>query len=745
MADESGYSVGNLKIAFNTLDQTSDGFKALANNLKSVVKLINNISTADLGKFSANIKQITKDFSPLLSKFSKATQGIQVFNDVAKQVGIKNVSKVVADLEEIQRATHNATESQATLNAGIENSTGNVQNETNALNNLNEELKKVSVLRQQLIQQSPTTLVSNVEETTKQLKKAEIELDKIKKQFMVISEEGNLSKNSNEAKKLSQEIPQREQLVAELKKQLSIQQGLVVEQYNAQNAARKQRIAYLEAALAMGTAGNQAREFKKELEQLRKEDGQIGKKSGLSKFLGQVKRIAIYRVIRAGLKEITSAAKEGIGAYAQFDSSINKTMSQLTTSATVIKTSFGATLIPILSAVTPIIQQISVGFANMANVINASMSTTGKYTKINTDRLLAYNKAANLFDFDKFRSLNSGGDASGLFSTENVEDLNKELGATAVNYKLIYDIIRNIGETLKNVFGIVSQVFEAASPIITVVLAIADGLLYVVQGVTWLLDKSGLLTPVLGAILGYLTLIGATKIFTSLKSGAIVKWLGSVISLLKEDFSGTLKMIGSDFVKLISSTKALAAGIGALIASVSYLAMNWNDLNNTQKLWIPLGSAIIGILIGVATAAILSITAIKEALKLNPAAIAKASITAALFATAAGVAIGTAISTSKNAVKVPQLANGGMPDKGSMFVAGEAGAEFVYNMPSGQSGVANVQQIAQAEYQGTMAALNDWWKSARNDIGGDVYLDGEKIYQSVNRTASKHGKRFSNV
>lgn len=73
MAD--GYSVGNLKIAFNAVDQTSDDFKKIATTLRAIVNLINRISTADLGKFSTNIKEITKAFNPFLTKLEKSTLG----------------------------------------------------------------------------------------------------------------------------------------------------------------------------------------------------------------------------------------------------------------------------------------------------------------------------------------------------------------------------------------------------------------------------------------------------------------------------------------------------------------------------------------------------------------------------------------------------------------------------------------------------------------------------------------------
>ena len=95
---------------------------------------------------------------------------------------------------------------------------------------------------------------------------------------------------------------------------------------------------------------------------------------------------------------------------------------------------------------------------------------------------------------------------------------------------------------------------------------------------------------------------------------------------------------------------------------------------------------------------------------------------------------------------VGTYANGGLPDKGSMFIAGEAGAEYVYNMPNGQSGVANVQQIAQATYQGTMSALRDWWggTGAKGDIPQLREANATGMYQAVTGVAKSYGEKWSN-
>ncbi len=807
MAGSEGYSVGGLKLAFNALDQTSDDFKKLATNLRAVANLINRISTADLGKFTANVKQITQAFNPFLTQTKDTTDGLTALNSIIKQVGVQNLSGIVQSFDDIRRATQEAVDKVEEVAPIIENGQQNIQQElnntSNAQDELNEKMRRYANIQESLrkIAHKETTpkteilreiqvLIPQLEQARNKVEKLEntleeaskqifgnpdyaygvaVDLERTREEYQQFANQIENLKTRfgtpfNEAQaqisKLTQEMlnlhfatgkiddtvinqiveqtnavmaskkaidetiaaKQREKMTdEELKIAL---QNETIAQYNAANAERKRLISYYEAKIATAKAGESVKEYRKELERLKKEDGQVGKKSGFQKFLGQVKRIAIYRLIRSGLKAVTGAFKDGIGALAQFDSGVNKTMSQLTTSFTVMKLSVSTALLPLLQAIAPIIQQISVGFANMANVISASMSKTGEYTKINTDRLLAYNKAANLFDFDKFRALNKGDDAMNLLSTEKVEDLNKDLGVSYANYVLIYDIIKNIGQILGNVFGIVSKIGQSALPIITTVLAIADAILYVVNGLTWVLDKSGLLTPVLGAILGYFVAIGATKFITWLKSGALATWFKTA--------TASASGFGTKVLAVLGTTQALAIAIGALIGGISYYIQNLDKMSTTAKVLVPVIAALVAVFTGLAVA--------KAAAAAGIAAPAMAGITAGALAAAIALAAGTAIS-----VGVGKFANGGMPDKGSLFVAGESGAEFVYNMPSGQSGVANVQQIAQAMKAGCLAALQEYGAS-RGDLGDISFdLDGEQIYRNTTSHAKKHGYAWRKV
>lgn len=624
-----GYSVGNLKIAFNTVDQTSEDFKKLEANLRAICGLINNISTANLGKFTANVTALTRAFSPFLQQIDGAKDGISSLNETLSRIDGNGVSSTAQSFDDIQQATQETAESVTEFNAEIENGQAQAQQ----------------------------TIRTTAKETNK-------------------------------------------------------------------------------LAASTKSAGKEAEK---------------AANGGFSKFINRVGRVALYRTIRRGLQMITQTFTNSIQAYAQADDRLNGTMSQLTSSTKVISLSLGTMILPILQAITPVVQSLSVGFANMANVINASMAKMqglSTYTKINANAIKDYRKEVNktsgaLADFDKFRALSGEQKDSSVFLDEaEVESLDEELGNSAKVFDSIYYALSGIGELFSSVLGTIkrigeSEVFQTA---VTVVSDVVGGLSRAASWVLDIVDNLGLIEPILGGILGYVTAIGVTKIITALSSSALFGWLKAVVGLLREDMSGTLKMLTGDLTKVLSSTKALALGIGALGGSIAYLVANWDYMSDTAKgLTIGL-SALIGVLVGIAAA----VTAVKWA-GLGIGAAIKAGVTAAAITGAIGIAIGTAVSTTKKSVKVPKYANGGMPDRGSMFVAGEQGAEFVYNMPSGQSGVANIQQIAQAVYQGTYQATMDWWKSARNDIGGDVYLDGEKIYRSVKGTASRHGEKFAKV
>lgn len=95
-------------------------------------------------------------------------------------------------------------------------------------------------------------------------------------------------------------------------------------------------------------------------------------------------------------------------------------------------------------------------------------------------------------------------------------------------------------------------------------------------------------------------------------------------------------------------------------------------------------------------------------------------------------------------------ADGGtIPNDGTLFVAGEQGAEIVANMGSGRTGVTNVEQMKEAVREGNFELLNvlqggiNVIVNAINQIDPDITLDGQsladKMYHYNQQAANRYG------
>ena len=176
--------------------------------------------------------------------------------------------------------------------------------------------------------------------------------------------------------------------------------------------------------------------------------------------------------------------------------------------------------------------------------------------------------------------------------------------------------------------------------------------------------------------------------------GKLVKWLSdkNLLTPAVYAFLGILLAIKSPFALLIT-------GIATLIGG-------WEQMSTTAKVLIP----------------------IIAALAAGIAAPVMAGITAA--AIAAGVAL-----TAGSIIALKAYKDGGIMDTssfkgaGTMYaLAGENGAEIVAQGSQG-TGVANVEQIAEAEYRGTLRALYEY--GAAQNGGMAINLDMNKLGTAV--------------
>ena len=129
----------------------------------------------------------------------------------------------------------------------------------------------------------------------------------------------------------------------------------------------------------------------------------------------------------------------------------------------------------------------------------------------------------------------------------------------------------------------------------------------------------------------------------------------------------------------------------------------------------------------------------KKTLGLTVAGVLAAPITAAI----------ASVSPSLLTLLLPALnyASGGTPSVGTLFYAGEAGAEVVANTSSGHTGVMNVGQMQEAVASGNVELINtlievgNMLGSIIQNKDNNVYLDGAKIGQSVTRYQNNQARR----
>ncbi len=92
-------------------------------------------------------------------------------------------------------------------------------------------------------------------------------------------------------------------------------------------------------------------------------------------------------------------------------------------------------------------------------------------------------------------------------------------------------------------------------------------------------------------------------------------------------------------------------------------------------------------------------------------------------------------------IQIKQFAAGGFPEKGSLFIAGEAGAEMVGNI-GGRTAVANNDQITQGIYEAVLTAMSQVMAQMQNQPIENkltVELDGDVIYRNQQRVAARRG------
>lgn len=298
-----------------------------------------------------------------------------------------------------------------------------------------------------------------------------------------------------------------------------------------------------------------------------------------------------------------------------------------------------------------------------------------------------------LLDFDKFRALNESNDTNAL-------GLDEKLLQAFANFDSILANVDNEAQKLAKRFKEISGLFNGETFNLT----------------RWdeLVDNIKTIAIILTALVVSATLDKLRKNLFTISNGTIE------LSENLKSLSKFSKTVITDFKKMEYGAGSLLISLGFLITGITIFMANWNDMSSVER-----AISILGTLAATLTAVAIAFHATKNW--------AKALMIGGM------VAGGFLAVSSTIFAGVTDFAEGGLPDKGTIFRAGEAGAEIVYNTPSGQSGVANIKQIEQAMYNAlTRASSNNGGKTV-------VAINGREVFTVVKEEARSNGYAFSKV
>lgn len=431
-----------------------------------------------------------------------------------------------------------------------------------------------------------------------------------------------------------------------------------------------------------------------------------------SGFLAAIKRIAIYRAIRAALKAITQGFKEGMQNAYQWSvvtgNQFAKSMDMMATSALYLKNSLGAMTMPLMNYLAPILDSLIDKFVDLINLVNQFIATiTGASSWVKALKYPAqYMEQATgsakelknqLLGFDELNILQAprgGGSAAGMDYSNMFQEM--ELAGENLDFsKFLKNAIqrgdwKGVGKLFANKFN----EMIASIPVASIATSLGKTINNAIDLVTTFISETNF----------YQIGESITKFFSNLRinwstiTQAVFTWatkLGDAIlgmvhginwsnvghaigELIKGVFNGI-----NGFAKWIASIDwaGFAYSLGKAVRDM-FMGIDWNGIGQAlfgelhdmlSRVWGRISSAfktLIRLFVGDVTIADLQ----------NAASYAQSAMGGAMAGIGAAMgAIG--------------YAEGGYPRRGTMFYAGEDGAELVGQI-GGRTGVMNADQMA---------------------------------------------------
>ena len=469
-----------------------------------------------------------------------------------------------------------------------------------------------------------------------------------------------------------------------------------------------------------------------------------------SKFTKNLKKgakmigiVIAYSMAFKALQIITEGVSQGISNLAVFDKQANKTMSELTTATQNLKNAVGMLAMPLLEVITPAIQKISSGIVNIANKVSeitASAKGLATYTKISSKYMNDYAKSiqGTSFSFDTFTALQSS--VFDMYDMEEVslstDEANKEMNKFKNTLVIVGGLIGSIfvaskiqsfvtalsGVALS--FGTVSGIVLLIAGTVT---AITSGIDMIINGFSW--ESFIAMVAGLGAVVGGIALVfgGVPALIAGIVAG-VIALVAVIVGNWDWIVANILTPIGNFFV-------TIGTAIGTFFSQTlpNFFVEAWNTIKATFTSiadWIysnvvkPVGNFFISMINAIIGGFETMINGLLVGVN---KLLSGVEDIVAFFGGELDIK-----DLSVSFTRIPMLANGGMVNAGSLFIAGESGAELLTNMGSGTTGVTNVSQFKQAMIE----AIYETGLLSSIEESGNIYLDSEKVGKKMGQTKS---------
>lgn len=448
----------------------------------------------------------------------------------------------------------------------------------------------------------------------------------------------------------------------------------------------------------------------KELTKAEKDLRKQTTKSSVEKLWNSFKRIGIYRIFRGIFASIKQGFQQGIQSLVLFDKEANKTISSLTSSFDKIKGSLAIIVMPLVESIQPIINDIALSFASIAEDISIASSMSkgmSTYTKLNSKYMKDYASSLKSLttSFDKFESLN--GSAS-MFEKGSIGNLSQEQIDRA---KQTAQTISTFKESLSDIWDIVKNSLAPA----------IKGLLVAIQPYIPILFK---------ALETIITIIAKTLVWIDENIGVenAFKAIGvAIIALMTIGFVGWLEKLSLTISYLKGSVIALKGvlAVGGFLAVFKIFDDLLSGLEGKDKLIYSIAIA----LVGLGAVAI----GVWQALKGNTLGAGIAVVAGAGMFMAG---LKGAISAGKD---IKGYYTGGSPQKGDLFYANERGPELVYAGPNGRTQVNTSKQlkdaVVEAIYETSDILVSSQAPVILNVDGAEI-ARSKRLKEELNRTNS---------